>query len=98
MLSSALFRDGDIVTPCSPSTYRLHMLYDPLIFCRYDEYVRGQYFNEPAHIYVRHVGTTVTYYNIDTDAREYSWTDEAFAEAQPIFRYLNWDENGNELR
>jgi len=94
MLSSPLFRNGDIVTPCPLLARSIHMLYDPMIKCRYDDCCRSRYYNTHARIRVEQIGNSVKYYNLDIDAVGYSWTDEAFREAQPIVRYLNW--TGNE--
>lgn len=93
MLSSPLFREGDTVTPCMLSTHCIHMLYDPMIQCGYDDRFRMRYYNRPSHIHMRRLGYSVQYYHIDIDELGYSWTDQSFAEAQPIFRYLNWEGN-----
>lgn len=99
MLSSALFRNGDIVTPCQVSTRRIRMLYKPQISCGYDSISRTPYFYEPTRVIVRQTVGGWLYYNIESEGDfGYDWTDEAFAEAQPIFKYLDWKENGNELR
>ena len=99
MLSSALFRDGDIVTPCRVSTRRIRMLYKPHISCGYDSIGRIPYFDKPTRVIVRQTLGGCLYYKIESEGYfGCAWTDEAFAEAQPIFQYLNWDENGNELR
>jgi hypothetical protein len=93
MLSSPLFREGDTVTPCALSTRRIHMLYDPTICCGYDDCCRSRHYDTHACIRVQQIGHSVKYYTIDIDTVGYSWTDEAFREAQPIVRYLNWKEN-----
>lgn len=99
MLSSALFRDGDIVTPCPVSTGRIHMLYNPRINCGCDSILREPSFYESTRVIVRQTADGWLYYKIESEGDfGYDWTDEAFAEAQPIFKYLDWVDNGDEVR